>query len=302
MNPHYGWGLKKNLLKEYTKKYGGKSPDHDSAPLSTAEPGSAEQMVRKMLLEVFIILPDGRRLSMMLCSGQLQSMTVSQFKEDILRVWAIHGYTEKHVTLQVEGKTLDNPSALLADCGIKAGSTVQMLLEVFIILPDGRRVLMMLCPGELQSMTVSQFKEDILRVWAIHGYTEKHVTLQVEGKTLDNPSALLADCGITAGSTVQMLLEVFIILPDGRRVSMMLCPGQLQSMTVSQFKEDILRVWAIHGYTEKHVILRVEGKTLDNPSALLADCRIKAGSTVQMLLEVFIILPDGRRCVDASER
>lgn len=37
------------------------------------------------------------------------------------------------------------------------------------------------------------------------------------------------------------------------------------------------------GYTEKHVTLRVEGKTLDNPSALLADCEIKAGSTVQVI-------------------
>ncbi|KAL4006874.1 uncharacterized protein LOC109198563 [Oreochromis niloticus] len=317
MNPHYGWGLKKNVLKEYTKKYGGKSLDHDSEPLSTAEPGPAEQTVRKILLkkamcEIFVILANGQRCLMLLSAIQLQVMIVSIFKEEVQKMLIKKGYNKDNIWLMVNGKPLDDDSAPVKKYGIKAGSTVQMTenlersqvpplnkenCKLGIILPDGRRLPMMLCPGQLQSMTVSQFKEDILRMWAIHGYTEKHVTLRVEGKTLDNPSALLADCGIKDGSTVQMLLEVFIILPDGRRLPMMLCPGQLQSMTVSQFKEDILRMWAIHGYTEKHVTLRVEGKTLDNPSALLADCGIKAGSTVQMLLEVFIFLPDGRRRV-----
>ncbi|XP_026008576.1 uncharacterized protein LOC113012524 [Astatotilapia calliptera] len=319
MNPHYGWGLKKNphLLKEYTEKYVGKSLHHPSALLSTAKHGSAEQVVRKVLLtkamcEIFVILANGQRCQMLLSAMQLQVMIVSIFKEEVLKMLIKKGYNKDNIRLVADDKPLDDDSAPVKKYGIKAGSTVQMTdnlershvprlnkenCKLGIILPDGRRLSMMLCPGQLQSMTVSQFKEDILRVWAIHGYTEKHVTLQVEGKTLDNPSALLADCGIKAGSIVQMLLEVFIILPDGRRVSMMLCPGQLQSMTVSQFKEDILRVWAIHGYTEKHVTLQVEGKTLDNPSALLADCGIKAGSIVQMFLEVFIILPDGRRHV-----
>ncbi|XP_076738822.1 uncharacterized protein LOC101475883 isoform X1 [Maylandia zebra] len=182
------------------------------------------------------------------------------------------------------------------------------MCEIFIILANGQRCLMLLSAIQLQVMIVSIFKEEVQKMLIKTGYNKDNIRLLVDGKPLDDDSAPVKKYGIKAGSTVQMTenlersqvpplnkenCKLGIILPDGRRFSMM----QLQSMTVSQFKENILRVWAIHGYTEKHVILRIEGKTLDNPSALLADCGIKAGSTVQMLLEVFIILPDGRRHV-----
>ncbi|XP_076738823.1 uncharacterized protein LOC101475883 isoform X2 [Maylandia zebra] len=167
------------------------------------------------------------------------------------------------------------------------------MCEIFIILANGQRCLMLLSAIQLQVMIVSIFKEEVQKMLIKTGYNKDNIRLLVDGKPLDDDSAPVKKYGIKAGSTVQMTenlersqvpplnkenCKLGIILPDGRRFSMM----QLQSMTVSQFKENILRVWAIHGYTEKHVILRIEGKTLDNPSALLADCGIKAGSTVQL--------------------
>ncbi|XP_014186376.2 uncharacterized protein LOC106632637 [Haplochromis burtoni] len=307
MNPHYGWGLKKNphLLKEYTEKYVGKSLHHPSASLSTAKPGSAEQVVRKVLLtkamcEIFVILANGQRCSMLLSAIQLQEMIVSIFKEEVKKMLIKKGYNKDNIKLLYDGKPLDDDSAPVKKYGIKAGSTVQMTdnlersqvprlnmenCKLGIILPDGRRVSMMLCPGQLQRMTVSQFKEDILRVWAIHGYTEKHVTLQVEGKTLDNPSALLADCGIKAGSTVQMLLEVFIILPDGRRHVMPLSAKQLQEMTVSLLEEEVLKMLmmkTVVGYTKDVLKLHIDGMPLDNGFVL----KIKAGKKVQAVIMV----------------
>lgn len=147
MNPHYGWGLKKNLLKENTKKYVGKSLDHDSAPLSTAEPGSAEQVVRKTenlegsqfrllthgMCEIVIIFPDGQRHSFWLHKIKLEAMIVGCFKEEVLKklfLLVFVDYTTENIKLHFDGKPLDDDSASLTDCGIKAGSVVQMTRKV----------------------------------------------------------------------------------------------------------------------------------------------------------------------------
>ncbi|CAI5669059.1 unnamed protein product [Oreochromis niloticus] len=130
----------------YTKNDKGNSHDHDSAPLSKCgiKPGSAVQTTENLegsqlrllthgMCEIIIICPDGQRHSIWLHKILLEAMIVGCFKEEVLKklfVLVFVDYTTANIKLHFNGKPLDDDSASLTNCGIKAGSAVQITRKV----------------------------------------------------------------------------------------------------------------------------------------------------------------------------
>lgn len=126
--------LKTRVNQGYTKNHGGKSHDHNSAPLSKCgiKTGSAVQMlvVAKTMCEISIIMANGQRCLMLLCAMQLQVMIVSIFKQKVKKMLNEKGCTEKDFKLHIDGTPLDDDSAPVTKYGIKTGSVVQMVIMV----------------------------------------------------------------------------------------------------------------------------------------------------------------------------
>ncbi|CAI5669053.1 unnamed protein product [Oreochromis niloticus] len=81
---------------------------------------------------VVVISPAGQKHLMPLPTEML-NMAVSFFIVEVLKTFVILGVlgcTEENVKLHVDGKPLDRPTASLADCGIKVGSTVQEEMKI----------------------------------------------------------------------------------------------------------------------------------------------------------------------------
>ncbi|KAL4006870.1 nuclear receptor-binding protein [Sarotherodon galilaeus] len=100
--------------------------------------------------------------------------------------------------------------------GLNEKRSQQMLLtkamcEIFVILANGQRCLMLLRAVQLQVMIVSIFKEEVLKMVikeAVVGYTKDNMKLHVDGMPLDDDSAPVTKYGIKTGSVVQMVIKV----------------------------------------------------------------------------------------------
>ncbi|CAI5669048.1 unnamed protein product [Oreochromis niloticus] len=81
---------------------------------------------------VAVITPAGQ-VHLMPLHTEMLNMAVSSFIVEMLKtivILGVLGCTEENVKLHVDGKPLDRPTASLADCGIKTGSTVQVVRKV----------------------------------------------------------------------------------------------------------------------------------------------------------------------------
>ncbi|CAI5669057.1 unnamed protein product [Oreochromis niloticus] len=149
------------------------------------------------------VLPVSQRWGVNLHMNQLPDATLRELNQ-VLKTRVNQGYTKNH-----GGKSHDHDSAPQIP-----GSAVQMMVvaktmcEIFIIMANGQRCLMLLRAIQLQVMIVSIFKQKVQKMLNEKGCTEKDFKLHVNGSPLDDDSAPVTKYGIKTGSIVQMVIMV----------------------------------------------------------------------------------------------
>ncbi|XP_059210722.1 uncharacterized protein LOC131989498 [Centropristis striata] len=205
--------------------------------------GAPVHLILKNDVTVFVKCSGLETIAIHLCDNKFQSVTVLQLKE---KLEPLFGVPVEEQRLIFSGKQLED-DALLVSCGIQHKTTIELILNVTVIVKDLTGETIKIDLHEFQSITVLQLKE---KLEPLTGEPVGEQRLVFAGKQLED-DALLVSCGIQHKTTIELILKndvtVFVKWHNGETILIYLSNNEFESVTVLQLKEKIQKLKGFPG-------------------------------------------------------
>jgi uncharacterized ubiquitin-like protein YukD len=239
----------------------------DDGTKTLSEYGIENGDVLFMGMEIFVVTPTGEKFSVYVHPSD----TIEEIQHKIEEKTGIEPH---HQHIMFNGELLDDPTKTLSEYGVEEGSTLNMMMEIFVVPLKGETIALYVSPAD----TINDVKDKVKEATGI-APDDQHLTFNGEG--LDDGTKTLSECGIEDESILRMTMLIHVVTLTGETITVRVSPVD----TIDQIKAKVRDETGMEP-DDQHLLFN--GAELEDGSKSLSEYGIEDGSTLHMGMVIYV--------------